>query len=36
MLINKFKKDEYNIFISLKEINANKENKIYFYNSLPL
>ena len=31
MLINKFKKDEYNIFISLKEINANKENKIYFY-----
>lgn len=31
MFINKFKKDEYNIFISLKEINANKENKIYFY-----
>ena len=31
MLINKFKKDEYNIFISLKEINTNKENKIYFY-----
>lgn len=31
MLINKFKKDEYKIFISLKEINANKENKIYFY-----
>ena len=31
MLINKFKKDEYNIFISLKEINVNKENKIYFY-----
>lgn len=31
MLINKFKKDEYNIFVSLKEINANKENKIYFY-----
>lgn len=31
MLINKFKKDEYNIFISLKEIDANKENKIYFY-----
>lgn len=31
MLINKFKKDKYNIFISLKEINANKENKIYFY-----
>lgn len=31
MLINKFKKDECNIFISLKEINANKGNKIYFY-----
>ena len=31
MLINKIKKDEYNIFISLKEINVNKENKIYFY-----
>ena len=31
MLINKFKKDEYKIFITLKENNTNKENKIYFY-----
>lgn len=31
MFVNKYKKDKNNIFISTKEIDINKNNKIYFY-----
>lgn len=31
MFVDKYKKDKNNIFISTKEIDINKNNKIYFY-----
>ena len=31
MFIDKYKKDKNNIFISTKEIDINRNNKIYFY-----